>query len=51
MEDDIRKPVVYLDLRADGKKKPVDKHLSGRTSEEAASLEDRLAFWLDLLDR
>jgi hypothetical protein len=51
MEDDIRKPVVYLDLYEDAGKERLLKRLTGQSPDEASSLEERFAFWMDLVDR
>jgi hypothetical protein len=51
MEEDIRKPVVYLDLAHSGNKESTLKRLTVLSRGEASTLEERLAFWMDLIDR
>ncbi len=51
MEDEIRKPAVYLDLQEDRHNERLLKRLTEQSREEAATLEERFAFWMDLIDR
>ena len=51
MEEDIRKPVVYLDLQETDDSAQSIKPDQRRSREETASLKEREAFWIDLIDR